>query len=90
MVDMLKNCTQTTTFYKVKAHTNIEGNEQADVLAKNGIINNTDSLQNHTSLHIPLHITFIKIYGQAQQKDQTKAKSNAWKHTSKNTTEKEI
>ena len=37
MVDMLKKRTQTTTIYKVKAHTNIEGNEQADALAKNGI-----------------------------------------------------
>ena len=30
MVEMLKNRTQPTTIYKVKAHTNIDGNEQAD------------------------------------------------------------
>ena len=32
---MLKNQTQPTTIYKVKAHTNIDKNEQADQLAKN-------------------------------------------------------
>jgi ribonuclease HI len=36
MVDMLKKRTQPTTISKVKAHTNIEGNEQADQLAKSG------------------------------------------------------
>jgi hypothetical protein len=37
MVEMLQKCTQPTTIYKVKAHINIEGNEQADALAKSGI-----------------------------------------------------
>ena len=36
MVEMLKNRTQLTTIRKVKAHTNIVGNEQADQLAKQG------------------------------------------------------
>ena len=36
---MLKNRTQPTTIYKVKAHINIEGNEQADGFAKNGTKN---------------------------------------------------
>ena len=36
MVRMLKNHTQPTTIYKVKAHINIESNEQADILAKSG------------------------------------------------------
>ena len=36
MVEMLKNRTQPTTIYKVKAHINIDGNEQADQLAKLG------------------------------------------------------
>jgi hypothetical protein len=36
MVDMLKKRTQPTTISKVKAHINIEGNEQVDLLAKNG------------------------------------------------------
>ncbi len=36
MVEMLKQRTQPTTIGKVKAHINIEGNEQADKLAKNG------------------------------------------------------
>ena len=36
MVKMIKIRTQPTTIYKVKAHINIKGNEQADTLAKNG------------------------------------------------------
>jgi ribonuclease HI len=36
MVEILKTSTQLTTFYKVKAHINIEGNERADKLAKIG------------------------------------------------------
>ena len=36
MAKMLKTRTQHTTFHKVKAHINIEGNEQADKLAKIG------------------------------------------------------
>ena len=34
MAYMLKSCTQLTSFYKIKAHTNIEGKKQADKLAK--------------------------------------------------------
>ena len=34
MVEMLKSRTQPITIYKVKAHTNIDGNEQTDQLAK--------------------------------------------------------
>ena len=36
MVEMLKSRTQLTTIHKVKAHTNIVGNEQTDQLAKQG------------------------------------------------------
>jgi ribonuclease HI len=36
IVNMLKNCTTTTHLYKVRAHTNIIGNEEADKLAKEG------------------------------------------------------
>ena len=42
------------------------------------------------SLHIPPHTTSKKMYGQAQQKDHTKAQLDAWKHISKNTTEEKI
>jgi hypothetical protein len=34
MIKMLQSRIQTTTLHKVKAHTNINGNEQADTLAK--------------------------------------------------------
>ena len=36
IVEMLKRRTQPTTIYKVKAHTKIDGNEQAYQLAKDG------------------------------------------------------
>ena len=36
LVEMLKTRIRPTTFYKVKAHINIEGNEQADKFAKIG------------------------------------------------------
>jgi hypothetical protein len=36
MVEMLQRRTQPTTIYKVKAHININGNEQSDTLAKTG------------------------------------------------------
>jgi ribonuclease HI len=36
MVEMLKKRTQLTTLHKVKTHINIDGNEQAGQLAKNG------------------------------------------------------
>ncbi|HYP42844.1 MAG TPA: RNase H family protein, partial [Candidatus Nitrosocosmicus sp.] len=38
MVDLLKSRTQPTIFYKVKAHINITGNEEADKLAKEGAV----------------------------------------------------
>ena len=36
IVEFLQQRTQPTTLYKVQAHTNIEGNEKADELAKEG------------------------------------------------------
>ena len=36
MIKMLISRTQTTTLHKIKAHTNIEGNDQANTLAKQG------------------------------------------------------
>ena len=37
MVQLLQNQTQPITLYKVKAHVNIDGNKQADKLAKEGL-----------------------------------------------------
>ena len=89
MVEKLKSHTQPTTIYKVKAHTNIDGNEQADILAKNGTKNiYINSLPNHMSLHILHHTTFKKTHGQTQENDLLKAMSDAWKHTSINTTKR--
>jgi hypothetical protein len=36
IVKLLKNCVTPTTLYKVRAHTNIIGNEEVDKLAKEG------------------------------------------------------
>jgi len=36
MVEMLQSQTQPTTIYKIKAHINIKGNKQEDILTKNG------------------------------------------------------
>ena len=45
-VEILKTCTQSTTFYiEVKAHINIQRNEQADKLAKIGAKKYTSSLK---------------------------------------------
>jgi hypothetical protein len=37
MVQLLQNRSQPTTLYKIRAHINIDGNEQADKLAKEGL-----------------------------------------------------
>jgi ribonuclease HI len=37
MVQLLQNRIQPITLYKVRAHVNIDGNEQADTLAKEGL-----------------------------------------------------
>ena len=45
-VEILKTCTQPTTFYiEVKAHINIQRNEQADKLVKIGAKKYTSSLK---------------------------------------------
>ena len=49
---------------------------------------NIGSLPNHMNLHILHHTTSKKTYGLDQASDLTKARSNAFKHTSLNTTVK--
>ena len=90
MVEMLKQRTQPTTIGKVKAHTNIEGNEHAYKLAKNGTKNDTASLPNHMTLHILHHTSFKKTHDVDQISDLTKALSDASKYTSPNATVKPI
>ena len=74
---MLKTRTQLTTIHKVKAHTNIEGNEQADQLANRAPKKDIDSQSSHTNLHTLHHITSKKTRGHDQIKDRTKAMSDA-------------
>ena len=47
MIELLQNRTQPTTLYKVRAHANIDGNEQANKLAKEG------NLKSHSNAHMP-------------------------------------
>jgi ribonuclease HI len=54
IVNMLKNRTSTTHLYKVRAHTSIIGNEEADKLAKEGskiILVSDIHFQPHESAH---------------------------------------
>jgi hypothetical protein len=51
---MLKNCTATTYLYKVRAHTNIIGNKEANKLAKEGseiVLVSDISYHPHESAH---------------------------------------
>jgi hypothetical protein len=51
---MLKNCTTSTTLYKLRAHTNILGNEEANKLAKEGSkidLKNDMPIQPHENAH---------------------------------------
>ena len=50
-IRLLQSRTQITTLHKVKAHTNINGNAQADALAKMGC----DLEQAHSCLHLHPH-----------------------------------
>ena len=54
IVEMLKPCTQIITIHKVKAHANIDGNEQADALAK---LKHTKYRQNATTPYGRAHST---------------------------------
>ena len=88
MIEMLKKRTQPTTIYKVKTHTNINGNEQADQLAKNGA---KKQYRFGTKSYEFAHTTPFfskKTHGPDQIRDPTKALSDASKHTSLNTTAK--
>ena len=80
MVEILKARTQPTTFYKVKAHVNIKGNEQGDKLAKLGPKKTTPLLQNHMNSHIPHHSVSKRAYGHDPYNGHTKAMSNVSKH----------
>ena len=70
MVEMLKTRTQPTTIYKVKAHTNINGNEQADILAKNDTKKNKNkiALKAYEFAHTTHHTTFRKTHGWAKKR----------------------
>ena len=54
---MLKSRTQLTLLYKGKVHANIDGNEQAHKLAKDG------TKKDHMNLYILHHFTYKKNHG---------------------------
>jgi ribonuclease HI len=60
MVQLLQNRTQPITLYKVRAHVNIDGNEQADKLAKEGLELEQGS---HMSMPMPPHTTTKRTFG---------------------------
>ena len=67
IVKMLQDRTQTTTLHKVKAHTNISGNEQADKLAKMGCeLEHRDALETHEHAH-PTPYYFHKKWWHSMQ-----------------------
>jgi hypothetical protein len=52
IIRMLQSRTQLSTLHKVKAHTNINGNEQADTLAKLGCeLNHRDAITTYEHAH---------------------------------------
>ena len=49
---MIISCTQITTLHKIKAHTNINGNEQANAIAKHGTeLNQRDAATQFEQAH---------------------------------------
>ena len=53
IIKMLQSRTQTTTLHKVKAHTNISGNEQANKLAKMGcVLEHRDVVATYEHAHL--------------------------------------
>jgi len=59
MVQLLQNRTQPITLYKVRAHVNIDGNEQADKLAKEGL-----ELEHRIAIHPYEHAHATPYYYQ--------------------------
>ena len=59
MVKILLNRTQPITLYKVRAHVNIDGNEKADKVAKEGLELEHIIATTHTNMPTPPH-TIIK------------------------------
>jgi hypothetical protein len=59
MVQLLQNRAQPITLYKVRAHVNIDGNEQADKLAKEGL-----ELDHRNAIHPYEHAHAIPYYYQ--------------------------
>ena len=73
MVKMLISRTQTTTLHKIKAHTNIGGNDQADALAKQGReLDHKDAAISYEHAHLH-HTTYKKTCGIPWKKHLTKA-----------------
>jgi ribonuclease HI len=72
MVKILQDRTQPITLYKVRAHVNIDGNEKADKLAKDGL-----ELEHRIAIHPYEHAHATPYYYQKDvwpqwKKSQTK------------------
>jgi len=73
MAKMLVSCTQVTTLHKITTHTNIDGSEQANALAKHGCELDHKMLQHHMNTRTLHHIASRKIGGTPCKGHPTKA-----------------
>lgn len=82
MAQILQSRTQGTTLHRVKAHANINGNEQVDALAKRGSkLDHVHVVVAYEYVH-PHHTTSKKICGLQCKKHLTKAPLDTWINTS--------
>ena len=87
IVELLQQRTQPTTLYNVRAHANIEGNEKADELAKEGREKeHTDAINPHEFAHsIPYY--YQKDWWHSMDEMPDKGQSDSLKNISLNMTE---
>ena len=84
IVELLQQRTQPTTLYKVRVHTNIEGNEKADELAKEGREKeHTDVINPHEFAHSTPYY-YQKDWWHSMVKHRTKAQLDFLKNISLN------
>ena len=76
MVKVLQNRTQPITLYKVRTHVNIDGNEKADKLAKEGLEleHIIATVPTHTNMPTPSRTIIKRTFGPRWQTPQIKAR----------------